>query len=287
METTIPAKLLGLGTLFLALALFAVACGGNTLDFTVLTPTPQPTVVPTLAPEPTAAPIIVPTVEPTTAPVLAPTPEPATQVIPPTSEPATQVIPPTPEPPESTVPPEDRPVELRLMILKRDSDDNVTVLEKGGVLTSDDHYGIFFEPESDAWVYILQRDSTTAIDVLFPNPAFSDQTNPVSGGTPVWLPKDVNTWFRLDKNVGSESFFVVASREQDDNLEAIIARPDRVEVLGGLESLLKVEDRGVGGSETLDEEPRVFSDGSTVSLEQQLLRTDGDAFVYALPFEHE
>ncbi len=277
METTIPAKLLALGVLLVAMASFAVACGGDTLEFTVLTPTPipPPPAALTTAPGPTTAPVI----------VAVPKVEPAT-VNPPTSEPPTQTIPPTPEPPATTESPESGPIELRLMIVKRDPDNKVTLLEADGVLTGDDHYGIFFEPESDAWVYILQRDSTKKIDVLFPNPVHSDQTNPVPGGTQVWLPNDINTWFKLDENVGPESFFVVASREQDKDLEAIIARPDRVEVLGGLESLLRIKDRGVGGSEKLDEEPRILSDGSTIQLEQHLLHADGDDFVYALTFEH-
>ena len=277
METTIPAKLLSLGVLLMAMAAFAVACGGDTLEFTVLTPTPipPPTAALTTAPGPTTAPVI----------VAVPKVEPAT-VNPPTSEPPTQTIPPTPEPPATTESPESGPIELRLMIVKRDPDNKVTLLEADGVLTGDDHYGIFFEPESDAWVYILQRDFTKKIDVLFPNPAYSDQTNPVPGGSKVWIPNDINTWFKLDENVGRESFFVVAAREQDKDLEAIIARPERVAVLGGLESLLQQKERGVGGSEKLDEEPRILSDGSTIQLEQHLLHADGDDFVYALPFEH-
>ena len=290
METTIPAKLLTLGILLIVMASFAAACGGDTLEFTVLTPTPipQPTAAPTIAPVPgpTTAPVMVPSTEPTTAPVLLPTRGPVIVILP-TQGPPTQAMPPTPEAAATTEPPEDRPIELTLIIAKRAPDGTATMLEEGGVLTADDRYGIFFEPEADAWVYILQRDSTAKIDVLFPNPKFSDQTNPVSGGTPVWIPKDVNTWFKLDENVGAESFFVVAAREQDKGLEAIIARPDRVAVLGGLESLLRVKERGVGGSETLDKEPRILSDGSTVSLEQQLLQSEGDTFVYALPFKHE
>ena len=278
MVTTIPVKLLALGVLLMAMAAFAVACGGDKLEFTVLTPTPiaQPPAASTTASGPGAASVIEPTTEPATAPTLAVIPVPATQVIPPTSAPSA--------PAES---PESGPIKLRLMIMKRAPDDTVTLLEKDGVLTSDDHYGIFFEPEADAWVYVLQRDSTTAITVLFPNPQFSDQTNPVSGGTPVWIPKDVDNWFFLDENIGPESFFVVAAKERDEDLEAIIARPERVELLGGLEVLLGQGGRGLGGVDKIPTKPRVLPDGSTVALEQQLLRSEEDSFVYVLPFKHE
>jgi len=283
-----PPKLPVLGILLVAMVSLAVACGGNTIKLTPV-PFPTPTLEPTDTPAPAPA-LVAPPVEPTVAPTTAPgaTTAPVIVIVP-TTEPTTApVLPPTTEPTTATVPPEDRTIELRFMIVKRDPNNEVTVLEKDGVLTGDDHYGIFFEPAAEAWVYVLQRDSTAKIDVLFPNPKFSDQTNPVPGGTSVWIPNDINTWFTLDENVGPESFFVVAAREQDKGLEAIIARPDRVAVLGGLEGLLRVKDRGVGGSETLDEEPRILSDGSsTVPLEQQLLQSEADTFVYALPFKHE
>ena len=294
METRIPAKLLALGVLLMAMAAFAVACGGDTLEFTVLTPTPipQPAAAATTAPGPTTASVIVPTIEPATAPVLAVTPEPATQVIPPTSEPTTQVItptpePPTPEPPTPTGSPEGRPIELRLIIMKRAPDNTVTVLEEDGVLTADDYYGIFFQPPAESWVYILQQDSIGAISVLFPNPDFSDQTNPLPGGTPVWIPKDYNNWFFLDETVGRESFFVVASKERNVELESMLAGDRTKEVLGPLARLLGEGERDLGGVKKFREEPKLLPDGNSVLLEEQLLQGKGDNFVYVLGFEHK
>ena len=272
MKTMIPRRMLVLGILIVVVASLAIACGGDTKPLTEL----QPTAVP-----PTATPTNEPTAPPT-----------ATAVIVPPTEPS---APPATETPTATEPPAETPVptkpkigiELRLMILKRAPDDTVTLLEEGDVMTSVDRYGIFFEPPEDAWVYVLQQDSTGTIELLFPNPEFSEQTNPVSGGTPVWIPKDVSNWYFLDENVGPESFFVVAAKERDEDLEAIIARPERVEVLGGLAVLLGKRTRGLGGVEKLAIKPRVLPDGSTVPLEQQLLRSDEDSFVYALPFKHE
>ena len=274
METTIVGKLLALVVLLTAMAAFAAACGGDAPKLTVLTPTPIPQAAATaITPEPAIE------------------KEPTTQVIPPTSEPVTQAAAPSPEPPAPTEPsaesPESTPIELRLIIMKRAPDDTVTVLEEGGVLTGDDFYGIFFEPAEDSWVYILQQDSTTAIDVLFPNPDFSDLTNPVPGGTAVWIPKNVNNWFHLDQNIGAESFFVVASKEQNQELETIIAGHQREVLLGPLAGFLQSDARGVGGSKKLDKEPKILPDGSTLELEQQLLQGEGDNFVYALRFEHK
>ncbi len=255
MKTMIPPKLVALGILLMVMASIAVACGGETRELTPLTPTPvvEPTVAPTK-------------VEPATATVTAPTK-------------------PAADKPEPTKPPIG--IELRLIIMKRAPDDTVTVLEKGGVLTADDFYGIFFEPPADSWVYVLQQDSTGAISVLFPNPAFSDLTNPLSAGTPVWIPKDFNNWFFLDQNVGRESFFVVASKERQEELESLIAGGQREDVLGPLAKLLDEGGRGLGGVETLKKVPKLLPDGNSPELEEQLLQGDGDNFVYSLEFEHK
>ena len=259
MKTMIPAKLLALGILLMVMASIGVACGGNTRELTQLTPTPvlDPTVAPTKG-------------EPATATVTAPTTVP--------TKPATETSAPT-KPPIG--------IELRLIIMKRAPNDIVTVLEEGGVLTADDFYGIFFEPPADSWVYILQQDSTGAISVLFPNPAFSDLTNPLSAGTPVWIPKDFNNWFFLDQNVGRESFFVVASKDRHKELESLISGDQRGDVLGPLAKLLGEGERGLGGVETLKKEPKLLPDGNSPVLEEQLLRGEGDNFVYSLEFEHK
>lgn len=261
METMIQRKLLVLGILIVAVASFTIACGSDTIGLTELPPTPvPPTATPTNEPPaPTATTVIVPPTEPS--------PPPATE----TPSPATPDI----------------GIELRLLIMKRAPDDTVTVLEEGGVLTADDFYGLFFEPREDSWVYVLQQDTTGAIQVLFPNEDYSNQTNPLSGGTPVWIPKDFNNWFFLDDNVGRESFFVVASKEQHLELESLIAGDRRVGILGPLAELLDKGERGLGGVKALKKEPKLLPDGKTPVLEEKLLQGDGDNFVYSLEFLHE
>lgn len=272
MKTMIPRRMLVLGILIVVVASFAIACGGDTKPLTEL----QPTAVP-----PTATPTNEPTAPPT-----------ATAVIVPPTEPS---APPATETPTATEPPAETPVptkpkigiELRLMILKRAPDDTVTLLEEGDVMTSVDRYGIFFEPPEDAWVYVLQQDSTGTIELLFPNPEFSEQTNPVSGGTPVWIPKDVSNWYFLDENVGPESFFVVASKERHQELESLLSGDRRKEVCGVLCDLLKEGERGLGGVAKLEKEPKLLPDGNSAELPEQLLQGDGDNFVYSLEFQHK
>ena len=176
---------------------------------------------------------------------------------------------------------------MRVVIVKRFPDDTFAALEEGGVLTADDHYGIVFEPAEESWIYILQQDSSNAVDVLFPNPAFSKQENPVPAGTPVWIPNDVNSWFRLDETIGAESFFVVASQKPMKDLESIISTHQREDTVGALASFLGSGSRGMGGVEELDKEPRQLSNGKEVVLDEQILRGDGENFVFSLGFQHE
>lgn len=262
MKTMIPRRMLVLGILIVVVASFAIACGGDTKPLTEL----QPTAVPPMATPPNE-----PTAPPTATAVIVPPTEPS-------APPATAT--PTPAKP-------DIGLELRLLIMKRSPDDTVTVLEEGGVLTADDFYGLFFEPREDSWVYVLQQDSTGDIHVLFPNTDYSNETNPVPGGTPVWIPKDVNNWFFLDDKIGLESFYVVASKEQHVDLESLIAGDKREGILGPLAELLETGERGLGGVKALEKEPKLLPNGKSPVLEEKLLQGDGDNFVYSLEFQHE
>ena len=257
MQTVVPVKLLALGTLLMAVIFFTAACGGGGDDggFTRVEQTQ-------LVETSTSIPANEPTITATTK----------------AEEPTATTVAPTPG---------DGPIELRLMIMKRSPNNTVTVLKEGDEMTADDFYGIFFETPVDAWVYVLQQDSTGAISVLFPNPAYSEQVNPLSGGTPVWIPKDYNNWFFLDQNVGRESFFVIASKEQNKDLEIMLAGDLRGEVLGPLGKLLDDGGRGLGGVEKLAEAPKLLPDGTSAVLEEQILKGDGDNFVYTLEFDHK
>ena len=240
--------------------LFAVACGGSE-ELVAITPTATP--VP-----PTPTPIPTPTLVP-------PTPIPA---------PVLEAAP----VPQVTVIASDPNLELSVVIAKRNPDNTVSVLKSGGELTSEDHYGIFFRPTTDAFIYIFQQDSSNAIDVLFPNPDYSPQSNPVPAGTEVWVPNDIDSWFFLDDNVGQEAFMVVASRERNDELESILNRPQTPG--GDLSLWLQSGSRGVGGVKKSETAAVALPDGANVDLAETLLgleQGEGGDFIYKVPFEHK
>ncbi len=125
-------------------------------------------------------------------------------------------------------------VQLRVAAIKLDgASRKVSLLEKSPQMTPQDFYSLYVRPETDAYIYIFQYDcGDNETTVLFPNPKFSNLTNPIKAGAAVWLPReDVRFWFKLDTDVPNnekyegcnskqeEKIIVMASKEKDQEAE--------------------------------------------------------------------
>jgi hypothetical protein len=99
-------------------------------------------------------------------------------------------------------------------------------IKNGDTLTSGDHYKIVFTPDEDCYVYIFQVDSSNQVFQLFPMEIFRgvrvNQFNPVKQGKKYVLPSP-NKAFMLDKKVGIERLYFIASHEQNKELESLYA----------------------------------------------------------------
>ena len=99
-------------------------------------------------------------------------------------------------------------------------------IENGDTLRSGDHYKIVFTPDRDCYVYIFQVDSSGQVFQLFPMESFRgvrvNQFNPVKQGKKYVLPSPDKA-FLLDKKVGIERMYFIASREQNKELESLYA----------------------------------------------------------------
>jgi hypothetical protein len=97
-------------------------------------------------------------------------------------------------------------------------------IKNGDTLTSGDHYKIVFTPDKDCFVYIFQVDSSGQVFQLFPMESFRgarvNQFNPVKQGKKYVLPSPDKA-FVLDKKVGIERMYFIASREQNKELESL------------------------------------------------------------------
>ncbi len=95
-------------------------------------------------------------------------------------------------------------------------------IANGTVLTSGDYYKVIFTPESDSFVYIYQMDSSGQMVRLFPMSEFKgvriNNENPVIKGKTYVLPSS-NTSFKLDRQVGPERLYFIASKEPNAAFE--------------------------------------------------------------------
>ena len=99
-------------------------------------------------------------------------------------------------------------------------------IKNGDTLKSGDHYKIVFTPDKDCYVYIFQVDSSGQVFQLFPMESFRGvrvtQFNPVKQGKKYVLPSPDKA-FLLDKKVGIERMYFIASREENKELEGFYA----------------------------------------------------------------
>jgi len=99
-------------------------------------------------------------------------------------------------------------------------------ITNGDTLKSGDHYKIVFTPDKDCYVYIFQVDSSGQVFQLFPIESFRgvrvNQFNPVKQGKKYVLPSPDKA-FLLDKKVGIERLYFIASRDESKELESLEA----------------------------------------------------------------
>jgi hypothetical protein len=177
------------------------------------------------------------------------------------------------------------PMALHVLIMKRRGH-TVSELQPGEILTAQDHYGVFFAPQQSAYIYVVQQDATGRIDVLFPNPQWSPQTNPVPAGQTVWVPKNFEHWFYLDAHVGQEVIYVVATRTRNAWLESLLHCPNTAGAVETFTAWLLSPERGVGGMRRLPATSLSTPDARPVTLEAVLAQGRSVEFVYKAEFQH-
>lgn len=87
------------------------------------------------------------------------------------------------------------------------------------IQTGRDFYQIFFHPEQDCYVYLLQKDSIGKWYVLFPSKDSPYSHNPVQQGKEYWVPA-FDKGFPGDQNKGEETIYFLASLWEVKDLEA-------------------------------------------------------------------
>ena len=100
-------------------------------------------------------------------------------------------------------------------------DKKLVSITKDTVLKTGEEMKMYVELEKDCFVYLIYQSSKGEISVLFPNDGFRQFTEDYKTGKPYLVPKG-RGWFTLDKNVGTETFYLLGSSERLIELEAMI-----------------------------------------------------------------
>lgn len=111
-------------------------------------------------------------------------------------------------------------VEVQLKHLKNQRE---SVLSEGEVLTRKDNYAVEFKAGSTVHMYIYQVDDSGQMDQIFPNPAFSSQTNPIQADRLYRVPKAGN-WFYVSGQPGTEHIVAFAHPVSISEPEALCRR---------------------------------------------------------------
>ena len=189
-----------------------------------LLPTPVPSqegkLTPTLAPTETPTPQPTPTVEQST-----PTPEP-TATPQPTPSPK---LTPTPQPAPTVWPLPNVSVSYTY---HRKGMAAFAPLSSGSVLYSGDAYKIRLTSQADAYLYIIQVDSSGIVNRIFPNEWAPGNRNPVKAGASYILPGEKETeTLRLDNHPGAETIYALAYPQRQDVLEGDVSSLSKAEFL--------------------------------------------------------
>ena len=110
-------------------------------------------------------------------------------------------------------------------LLKKQGDSSVTI-DDGDILydmdgaESGDKFKVNFSTDCKCYVYIVGIDTTGFVATIFPDEE-SNAFNPAVPDKQYELPAG-NTWWGLDTNRGVETIYLIISREQRDDIDALL-----------------------------------------------------------------
>ena len=94
---------------------------------------------------------------------------------------------------------------------------HIGVVTKDTSLKTGDEFKLFVNMVKPAFIYVIHKSSTDELSVLFPYDSAMFQKD-YKLDKNYYIPKG-REWFRLDKNTGTETFYVLASSERLTDLE--------------------------------------------------------------------
>lgn len=105
-------------------------------------------------------------------------------------------------------------------IKKGEGQSKLIPIARDTALKSGDHIKFFVKLEEKCFVYLIYHSSQGEVSVLFPY-RFERLSRGYPKQAEYYIPQGVE-WFELDEHVGQETFYLLASAERLDDLEALI-----------------------------------------------------------------
>jgi hypothetical protein len=197
------------------------------------------------------------------------------------------------------VPVYNQPLKVKVQYVWKDDQGGVGPLTNESVVKSGQRFGCQFRPESDCYVYIFWWDSSGGVGRLFPDDRFKDGSGAVKAGRDYWVPAkhDGKHWFVLDKNVGEETFYFLASRDRNPRIEALYGRlrsmsqaarqgtqgkDQSVRIAAELDRLMGVEPKTVPDQSVAG----VQDAGALFEAMENEIKVSGAEAVYRVNFKH-
>ena len=167
-------------------------------------------------------------------------------------------------------------------------------LTEGSILQSGDFYKLIVTPKQDSYLYIFQLDAANKLYRLFPMQSFKGvqvgRANPVQAGQTYYLPAQSKS-FKLDKQVGTEKLYLLASVQADvvlENQAQILQLDNSVTQTQLLATVNQKQSKGLASIEDDEDVVESWSEnGQTFSMLMQRLENLCNGCVHVLSFEHQ
>lgn len=171
-------------------------------------------------------------------------------------------------------------VSLDLAVVYLGADGKMHPVREGTVMTADDHYAVYLKAAQECYVYIYQVDTAGQTMRLFPNADFQTRGNLLKAGEEIWAPSD-KSFYYLDENKGSETIYVIATRESQPALEGLVSanKNEFTDKVKGLRLM------GAGGTRAVNVVKAKPIQGNDADILSRQLGAASD-FVYSVSFQH-
>ena len=100
-------------------------------------------------------------------------------------------------------------------------------IERDTSLKTGDKIKFFIKLDRQCFIYLIYRSSQNEIKALFPH-RFEVKNNEHNIAQSYYIPID-NQWFELDDHIGQEKFYLIASSDRLNELEALINQYESVD----------------------------------------------------------